>query len=81
MGVLLAAHKLGLKVPDDVAVMGFDDIEAAEPLLLTTVRQPLHETGARGVELLLDALVGCPPGSGPMLLPLSVVERATTAAR
>jgi DNA-binding LacI/PurR family transcriptional regulator len=41
-GVLEAAESLGLRVPEDVAVIGFDDIEMAAPMGLTTVRQPLY---------------------------------------
>ena len=58
-------------------VIGFDDIEMAAPMGLTTVRQPLYETGARGAPLLLAALAG---GTEPVeeLKELSVVERRTT---
>nr|BBH86453.1 LacI family transcriptional regulator [Thermosporothrix sp. COM3] len=55
-GVLRAAHHLGLAVPDDVAIVGFDDGELAEALGLTTVHQPLEETGRVAVELLLQRL-------------------------
>ena len=58
MGVLAAARSSGVRVPEDLAVIGFDDIEVAEVLGLTTVHQPLRETGARGVELLLAAIDG-----------------------
>jgi DNA-binding LacI/PurR family transcriptional regulator len=76
-GVLAAAESLGLRVPEDVAVIGFDDIEMAAPMGLTTVRQPLYETGARGADLLMTALAG---GSEPVaeLEELSMVERRTT---
>jgi DNA-binding LacI/PurR family transcriptional regulator len=76
-GVLEAAEALGLRTPEDVAVIGFDDIEMAAPMGLTTVRQPLYETGARGADLLMAALAG---GSEPVavLEELSVIERRTT---
>ena len=76
-GVLEAAEALGLRTPEDVAVIGFDDIEMAAPMGLTTVRQPLYETGARGVDLLMAALAG---GGEPVgeLKELSVIERRTT---
>ena len=48
MGVLEAARAMGLRVPEDLAVIGFDDIEVAEVLGLTTVHQPLRETGRSG---------------------------------
>src|ERR1700733_7789992 len=78
MGVLAAARSMRLRVPQDLAVIGFDDIEVAEVLGLTTVHQPLRETGARGVELLLAAIDGM--GSEPTeeLAPLTVIVRRTT---
>jgi len=77
VGVLEAAQELGLRVPEDVAVIGFDDIEMAAPLGLTTVRQPLRESGARGVEMLLAGIAGGRPPGGD-LAPLTVVARRTT---
>jgi DNA-binding LacI/PurR family transcriptional regulator len=77
-GALEAADALGLRVPEDVAVIGFDDIEIAATVGLTTVRQPLGESGARGAELLLMAIEG--GGQEPVeeLEPLAVIERRTT---
>jgi DNA-binding LacI/PurR family transcriptional regulator len=77
IGVLEAARALGLRLPEDVAVIGFDDIEIAEPLGLTTVRQPLRQSGARGADLLLGAITGA-GGAGVALPPLEVVPRQTT---
>jgi DNA-binding LacI/PurR family transcriptional regulator len=59
-------------------VVGFDDIEIASFAGLTTVRQPLHESGRRGAELLLSVLGGehDPPS---VTLPLELVMRRTTA--
>ena len=78
IGVLEAAGMLGLQVPEDVAVIGFDDIEMATVVGLTTVRQPLRESGSRGTELLLAAIEG--GGQQPVeeLEPLAVIERRTT---
>jgi DNA-binding LacI/PurR family transcriptional regulator len=78
IGVLEAARSGGLRVPEDLAVIGFDDIEVAEMLGLTTVRQPLRETGARGVELLLAAIDGIGGDPTEELAPLTVIERRTT---
>lgn len=78
MGVLEAVRRRGLRVPDDVAVVGYDDIEVAGYLGLTTIRQPLYESGLRGVELLLDAIAT--PDSAPEVveLPVRLIERRTT---
>lgn len=55
-GVLRAARDLGLTVPGDVAVVGFDDGELAEVMDLTTVRQPLEESGRAATERLVQQL-------------------------
>ena len=90
-GVLAAAAALGLRVPEDVSVVGFDDIEISAYAGLTTVRQPLFESGRLGAQLLLAALAGDErpwsegdPGVDAELamthqLPLELVVRATTA--
>jgi LacI family transcriptional regulator/LacI family repressor for deo operon, udp, cdd, tsx, nupC, and nupG len=53
LGVIAAAREIGLHVPDDLSVVGYDDIEAADYVGLTTVRQQLFESGRRGAEILL----------------------------
>jgi LacI family transcriptional regulator/LacI family repressor for deo operon, udp, cdd, tsx, nupC, and nupG len=78
IGVLQTADALGLRVPEDVAVIGFDDIDMAAILALTTVRQPLWETGAHGAELLLAAIEGGERQPIEQLEPLALVERRTT---
>ncbi|MEU4802780.1 LacI family DNA-binding transcriptional regulator [Actinosynnema sp. NPDC023587] len=79
-GALQAVRDLGLRIPSDVSVVGFDDVpeaEHAEPPL-TTVRQPLSEKGRRAGALALRLLVGGRPGE-PTRLPVSLVERDSTA--
>jgi DNA-binding LacI/PurR family transcriptional regulator len=78
MGTLAAARSMRVRVPQDLAVIGFDDIEVAEVLGLTTVHQPLRETGARGVELLLSAIEGIGGEPTEELAPLTVIARRTT---
>ncbi len=75
---MAAATDLGLRVPDDLSVIGFDDIELSEHLHLSTIRQPLFESGRLGVELLLATLADpdLPPRGRE--LPLELVQRATT---
>lgn len=79
MGVLQAARDLGLNVPQDLSLIGYDDIELAEYLGLTTIRQLLLKTGQRGVELLLDILNQ--PHLQPVceVMPTELVVRGTTA--
>ncbi len=60
VGVMKAARELGIRLPDELALVGGDDIELAEFLEvpLTTFHQPAFEIGSRGAELLLSRLVG-----------------------
>jgi DNA-binding LacI/PurR family transcriptional regulator len=80
IGVLEAARACGIAVPEQLSVVGFDDIEVAAYVGLTTVRQPLLESGRRGANLLLDALTRGPVAPLCELLPLELVVRATTGA-
>jgi DNA-binding LacI/PurR family transcriptional regulator len=82
-GVLDAAARAGLTVPGDLSVIGFDDIELASAIGLTTVHQPLRESGRLGAELLLRALDGEEQSSSrappPRLPELHVVVRRTVS--
>ncbi len=78
LGVLEAAGDIGLRVPEDIAVIGFDDIEVAAMLGLSTVRQPLRESGARGTEILLSRIRSGEREPFEEHSPLVVVERRTT---
>ncbi len=79
MGVLEAAKELNIKVPEDLSIIGYDDIEMAEYLKLTTIRQMLFESGERGVEILLQHLED--PGQPPVheIQPTELIVRETTA--
>lgn len=78
IGVLEAAQDADLRVPGDLSIIGYDDIEIAEYLHLTTVRQPLFASGVEGVELLLDTIASPPPVPRRVLLPVELVIRDTT---
>ncbi len=78
IGVLKAAERRGARVPEDVAVIGFDDVDLAEIVGLSPIRQPLREGGALAADLLLRAIergIGHPVEA---LQELTVVERRTT---
>lgn len=79
LGVLEAAQEHGLAVPQDLSIIGFDDIEVSPYVGLTTVRQPLAQSGARGASLLLAELAGQGAGGVEEVLPLELVLRKTTA--
>ena len=81
VSVLRTAHELGLRVPDDLSVVGFDDIpEAArEQPALTTVRQPMHRLGTVATTMLFSLLGGVDPAEAEVVLPTKLVVRGTTA--
>jgi len=76
--VLKVARQRGLRVPEDVAVMGFDDREFADHLGLTTIRQSLVESGRVALRLLQDRFGTTSPGATTtVVLPLTVIPRST----
>jgi DNA-binding LacI/PurR family transcriptional regulator len=79
MGVLEAARDRGVSVPSDLSVVGYDDIEMASYLDLTTVRQPLFESGWRGTHLLFQVIEGSAPRQPQEDMPVELVSRGTTA--
>lgn len=76
-GVMKAARKLGLRMPADVAIVGFDDIEAADYMELTTISQSLKESGRLASELLLGRIAEPDRPLRNIQLRVSVVERST----
>ncbi|MDQ1306996.1 MAG: LacI family transcriptional regulator [Actinomycetota bacterium] len=74
------APVLGLRVPDDLSVIGFDDVPEAAQLRtpLSTVRQPLQQMGGAAASLLLELLAGTKPEEEHVVLPTSLVRRTTT---
>jgi DNA-binding LacI/PurR family transcriptional regulator len=79
LGVLSAAREAGLHVPEDLSVVGYDDIEVAAYVGLTTVRQQLFESGRLGAELLLAEIRARSATPPSIVLAPQVVVRGTTA--
>ncbi len=79
IGVMRRIHEMGLRVPQDVAVIGFDDIELAAYInpALTTIRQPLPEMGRKSAAILLDLIEGKRKGPVQKFLEVELVERET----
>jgi DNA-binding LacI/PurR family transcriptional regulator len=73
-GALRAARELGLSVPGDVSITGFDDVPQAASADLTTVRQPLVEKGREAGRLLMEQNT-----EREVVLPLELVTRGSTA--
>jgi LacI family transcriptional regulator, gluconate utilization system Gnt-I transcriptional repressor len=78
-GALMEALRLGLKVPDDIAVVGFNDLKGSDQMLppLTTVRTPRAAIGERAAELLLQLIRGQQPASTCIDLGFELVERGS----
>ncbi|GAB6985137.1 LacI family DNA-binding transcriptional regulator [Nocardioides pyridinolyticus] len=79
IGVIRAARELGLRVPEDVSVIGIDDHEMAEFFDLTTVAQPVHEQGRVAAQQVLAGLSGKQWVPEQVVLPTRLVVRRTTA--
>ena len=79
MGVLEAAQDASLTVPGDLSIIGFDDIEVAGYLGLTTMRQQLFESGWEAVHLLLECLDSECVEPVCKVLPPALIDRSTTA--
>ncbi|MBA3944386.1 MAG: LacI family DNA-binding transcriptional regulator [Herpetosiphonaceae bacterium] len=77
LGALQTAVRRGLRVPEDIAIMGYDDIELAPYVNLTTMCQPMAEMGRRGVELLMEQLGAEPPQPIHDVLMATLVPRGT----
>lgn len=82
LGLYEAAREMGLRIPDDVSVVGFDDLPLARWVgpPLTTVRQPLVEMAEAAARLTLDLARGKKPATLRMDLATRLVVRSSTAA-
>ena len=79
LGAICAAEALGLRVPDDVAITGWDDVMAARHSRpgLTTVRQPMRELGSMAARWLHERLTTDQPAPRHEVLPTELVIRAS----
>mgnify|MGYP005852110073 CR=1 FL=1 len=80
IGALKALNELGVRVPGDIAVVGFDDLPTSERNKLTTIHQPIHTKGAQATHLLLDQIEGVSDGASHVLLQTHLVIRETCGA-
>jgi DNA-binding LacI/PurR family transcriptional regulator len=79
IGVLSAADRLGVPVPGQLSVVGFDDIDSATFLRLSTIRQPLDLSGAEGARRLCSLLRGERVHPLRQELPIELIARASSA--
>jgi LacI family transcriptional regulator len=78
LGVLRAARERNVQVPEQLAVLGFDDLDFSEFVGLSTVSQSLETSGRQAVELLLAAMADPQPLTRHVQAPLRLVQRNTT---
>lgn len=80
LSAMQTLHQLGIRVPDDVSVLGYDDPPSASLAMppLTTFRQPLELLGTCAVQRLLELIKGRPPDPLHTYLPLELVIRGST---
>jgi DNA-binding LacI/PurR family transcriptional regulator len=82
VGALETVHRLGLKVPGEVSIAGFDDVPQAlrtEPPL-TTIRQPIVDLGKRATEILLGHIDDFTTSSTHVILPAELIVRQSTGS-
>jgi len=81
MGAMRAAYEAGLRVPDDVSIVGLDDIEVAAFQIppLTTVQQSFAELATLAVQLLLEILEGKEPAQIQIVIEPALIVRQSTA--
>jgi LacI family transcriptional regulator len=85
VGALKTLREAGLRVPEDIALVGFDDIPIAAALqpALTTVRQPIEHLGSMAAEVLLNLLENPPETQAPaqrIILPTKLIVRDSCGA-
>jgi len=81
IGVIVAARQLGIRVPDELSVIGVDDHDLAEMFGLTTVRQTPREQGAQAVAMVLASVAaGDAETTQEVSLPVSLRVRSSTTA-
>ncbi len=80
-GVIMAAHKMNMKIPQQISVCGFDDTPVAHQLwpALTTIKQPIHAMAKKATELLLKQIKGKDVQLPASILTSTLIVRESTA--
>jgi DNA-binding LacI/PurR family transcriptional regulator len=83
VGAMRAIQDAGLSVPEDISVIGFDDVPFAHRTQppLTTIRQPIHKVGATAAETLIDIIENPDTQPRHVVLATELVVRDSTAAK
>ena len=83
VGAIRAMREMGYSVPQDVSIVGYDDIPLAtffDPPL-TTIKQPMDQFGVVGVQMLIEAIRSGEHRPKTIMLEPELIERATTQVR
>ena len=82
LGILRALHEHGKRVPEDLSLVGFDDVPEAGYFIppLTTVRPDFHAVARHALELLLAQIEAGVPSTAQMMLPPTLIERRSVSA-
>jgi len=80
VAVIKSAKKMGISIPDDLGLIGFDGTDTSEYLDLTTVDQSLGESGKLAVDLLMKRINFTSEPVQAIYLPLKIIERKTTTS-
>ena len=78
VGVIKAAREMKLKIPEDIAVIGFDDIDLADYMGITTINQSLDQSGETAVELLIEQIKNPFISVKHISYQLNIIERYST---
>jgi LacI family transcriptional regulator len=80
VGALQAMHADGLRCPDDISIVGFNDMPFVDQLSppLTTVRLPQYDVGVQAAQLLLDRLAHPESSAKTVILPVALIARGST---
>ncbi len=81
IGALNRANLMGLRIPQDLSMLAYDDLPLADFLVppVSTISMPLYELGRESVDALLDQIDGEPPRSRVVPIPPKIIERESTA--
>ena len=78
---LTAAQRRGLRVPEQLAVVGYNDIPLARRLRLTTIHVPMHDFGRESARILLQQVASGSPSGERVIFEPEIVVRETTISR
>ena len=81
LGCLAACRELGFRIPDEISIIGYDDLELSYHTELTTVRQHLELSGRIAIEYLIHHLKGSDNPPAPLPLPKVITRRTTGMPR